>query len=384
MHHTGELLLALFIAYLAAQAGGELAQRLRLPAVVGEICAGVAVGPSALGWLKVDASLETLAELGVVLLMFSVGLETRLEDLRRVGGLALRVALAGVALPFALGYGYGASTGLALPETLYLAAALVATSAGITARVLKDLKVLDRTESRVILGAAIIDDVLAMLVLGAVAAFGVGGGVRPVEILLVLGEALGFVLVFSLAGTLAMRHSSDLIEKPIHPLSPLTLSLALCLGVAALATHFGLAAIIGAFLAGMAAAETRQQKLLEHQMQPILAFVTPFFFVVTGTHVDLKALASAEALTALAVVTVLAIAGKLAGCGLAAARLGRRSAWIVGTGMTPRGEVGVVVASLGLAAGVLSAQTYAVIIAMSLLTALLAPFALAALLRRGD
>ena len=158
--------------------------------------------------------------------------------------------------------------------------------------------------------------------------------------------------------------------------------LALCLGLAFLSTEFGLAAIIGAFLAGMIASETSQRETLEHQTQPLLALLTPFFFVITGTKVKLDLLGSTDALLMLGVVTAIALVSKLVGGFLGALSLGRRGALIVGVGMIPRGEVGVVIASLGLGAGVFSEKTYAVIVAMSLLTAMVTPPVLAVLLRR--
>jgi Kef-type K+ transport system membrane component KefB len=177
------------------------------------------------------------------------------------------------------------------------------------------------------------------------------------------------------------KRSSRLLEAPINPLSPLTIVLALCLGLAFLSTQFGLAAIIGAFLAGMIASETKQRETLEHQTQPLLALMTPFFFVVTGTKVEIAQLADAQTLGVLALITVIAIASKLIGGFLGALGLGKRGALIVGVGMIPRGEVGVVVASLGLAAGVFSPRIYALIVAMSLLTAMITPPVLAILLR---
>ena len=179
-----------------------------------------------------------------------------------------------------------------------------------------------------------------------------------------------------------MRRSSPLLEVPINPLSPLTISLAVCLGLALAASYLGLAAIIGAFLAGMVAAETEQRHTLEKQMQSITALIVPFFFVMTGAKVNLSVLGSVSVLGAVLVVTVLAVAGKLLGCGGSALSLGRKSALMVGVGMVPRGEVGIIVASLGKQAGVFTETTYAIIIAMSLLTSVIAPPALGALLAR--
>ncbi len=382
MPHGSNILLDLFIVFVAAQIGAEIAQRLKLPGVVGEIAAGCVVGQSLLGWVQPSEPLEVLAEIGVVLLLFSVGLETRLGDMRRVGRSAFLVGVSGVIVPFVFGSLWAHSSGFDWSVSMFVAAAFVATSAGNTARVLQELGALQREESRVILGAAVIDDILAMLLLGVVTAMQAGESLQLGHIALILLEAVGFVVVIALLGGRVMRRSSDWLEAPINALSPLTIVLALCLGLAFVSTLFGLAAIIGAFLAGMIASETRQRETLEHQTKPLLELMTPFFFVMTGTKVELAQLADVDTLLTLALITVIAIVSKLLGGFLGALSLGRLSALIVGVGMVPRGEVGVVVASLGLAAGVFSAHTYALIVAMSLLTAMVTPPVLAYLLQR--
>jgi Kef-type K+ transport system membrane component KefB len=387
MHEAAAILLSLFVIFVAAQVGAEIAQRLKLPGVVGEIVAGCVIGPSALGWIKADqivsgTPLDVLAEIGVVLLLFAVGLETRLEDLRKVGRTAFMVGVLGVIVPFLAGSMWAHAHGFEWTKSLFVAAAFVATSAGITARVLQELGALQRIESRVILGAAVIDDILAMLLLGVVTSLQAGGGVNVGSLVFVLVQAIGFVAVIGWVGTRVMRQKGHWLDRPINPLSPLTVALAICLGLAFLSTEFGLAAIIGAFLAGMIASEIPKREELEHQTQPLLAFLTPFFFVVTGAKIDVGVFASGAALWMLLVVTVVAVISKLVGGFLGALSLGRRGALIVGVGMVPRGEVGVVIASLGLAAGVFSNETYAVIVAMSLLTSIVTPPVLAALLRR--
>jgi len=387
MHEAAAILLSLFVIFVAAQIGAEVAQRLKLPGVVGEIVAGCVIGPSALGWISVDqiangTPLDVLAEIGVVLLLFAVGLETRVDEMKRVGRSAFLVGVLGVIIPFALGSLWAHGAGYDWAKSLFVAAAFVATSAGITARVLQELGVLQREESRVILGAAVIDDILAMLLLGIVTALQSGESLRLGHIAIVLGEAIGFVVVIALVGTRVMRKSSRWLEAPINPLSPLTIVLALCLGLAFLSTRFGLAAIIGAFLAGMIASETKQSETLERQTQPLLALMTPFFFVMTGSKVELAQLADRNALLTLALITAIALASKLIGGFLGALSLGRRGALIVGVGMMPRGEVGVVIASLGLAAGGFSPRTYALIVAMSLLTSVVTPPLLALLFAR--
>ena len=389
MHHASEILFTLFVVFVAAQIGSEIAQRLKLPGVVGEIAAGCAIGPSLLGWISpgqiaTGTPLDVLAEIGVILLLFAVGLETRLEDMKKVGAVAFAVGVVGVLVPFGMGSVWAHGNGFDWDRSLFVAAAFVATSAGITARVLQELGALQRIESKVILGAAVIDDILAMLLLGVVISLQGGGSVDASHLLVVLAGAAGFIAVIGWGGARGMRWNSAWLDKPLGPHSPLMIVLALCLGLAWLSTRFGLAAIIGAFLAGMIASETRQQHTLEKQTAPLLALLTPFFFVVTGSKVDLHELASAEALWMLAVVTAIAVVSKLAGGWLGSLTLGTRSATIIGFGMVPRGEVGIVVATLGLAAGVFDNRIYAIIVAMSLLTAMVTPPILAWLLKRGD
>lgn len=376
MEHGTGVLAGLLVAFVAALVGGEIAQRLRMPSVVGQIVAGVAVGPSALGWLSLTEPLELLSQLGAILLLFSVGLETRLADLRRVGGTAFWVGVLGVAVPFVLGAGWAYLSGFPTPKAMFVAAAFVATSAGITATVLRELGVLDRRESRVILGAAVIDDVLAMLLLVVVSALQTKAGIDVLNLLKVMGGAIGFVVVVALLGTYVMRRSSGLLDAPIDNESPLPVSFAICLALAVSSAYVGLAAIIGAFLAGMVLAETPHRESLHHDFARVSAILVPFFFVVTGAKVDVRLLTSGSVLAAVAVVTVLAIVGKIVGCGLAARPLGRREAFAVGVGMVPRGEVGVIVAGIGERAGVFPATTYAIIVGMSLLTSVVAPPAL--------
>lgn len=372
-NHVTEILMGLFVIFVAAQVGAEIAQRLKMPAVVGEIAAGVVIGPSVLNWVQVNEPLLVLAEIGAVILLFSVGLDTRVGDLRKVGAVAFWVGLVGVVVPFLLGGAWAFTTGYDTAHSLFIGAAFVATSAGITARVLHEMGVLGRRESRIILGAAVIDDILAMLLLGVVTALQTGEHIRMASLLLVLAQAVGFVAVIALLGTRLMRRRSRALDMPMNPHSPLSLTLALCLGLAALAAHLGLAAIIGAFLAGMVAAESRQRDDLAPRFQSIMVFVVPFFFVVTGAQVNLASLSSWSMINTLLLVTALATVGKMVGCGLGALPLGPRGALTVGVGMVPRGEVGIIVASLGRQAGVFGDNVYALIIGMSLLTSIIAP-----------
>ncbi|EQD70680.1 Cation/H+ exchanger [mine drainage metagenome] len=328
--------------------------------------------------------LNALAEIGVVFLLFAVGLETRLADLKRIGVTALMVGTLGVIVPFGGASLWAHLEGFAWNKSMFIAAAFVATSAGITARVLQEMHALQRREAHVILGAAVIDDILAMLLLGIVVSMQESGVADPVHLLVVVVEAVGFVLAVGWFGTRVARKRSSWLQRPRMTMSELSIVLALCLGLAWLSTRFGLAAIIGAFLAGLIASETDQREQLEHQMKPLLTLLTPFFFVMTGVKLDVNVFMHADALLMLALATLIAVLTKLVGAYLGALKLGHRSALAVGMGMVPRGEVGVVVASLGLAAGVFTPEVYAVIVAMSLLTSILTPPLLGWLLRRAQ
>lgn len=384
MHGAADILLDLFVVFVAARIGDELAQRLRMPGVVGEIVAGALLGPSLLNWVHPGEVLDALAEIGVVFLLFSVGLETRLADLKRVGVAAFLVGVLGVVIPFAGASAWAHLEGFAWNKSMFIAAAFVATSAGITARVLQEMRALQRREAHVILGAAVIDDILAMLLLGIVVSMQQKGATDPTHLIIVMAEAIGFVLAVGWFGTRVARRRSSWLERPRMTMSELSIVLALCLGLAWLSTRFGLAAIIGAFLAGLIASETDKREQLEHQMKPLLTLLTPFFFVMTGVKLDVTVFLHADALVMLGLATVIAVITKLLGAYLGSLSLGHRSALAVGIGMVPRGEVGVVVASLGLAAGVFSPEVYAVIVAMSLLTSVLTPPLLGWQLRRAQ
>jgi Kef-type K+ transport system membrane component KefB len=379
---VADVLLDLFVVLLAAKIGDEIFKRIRQPAIVGEILAGVVIGPAALGLVQPGEPLKVFAELGVVFLLFWVGLETRISDLREVGRVAAQVGVLGAVLPLVAGIALGLLLGEGTDTSIFLGAALVATSVGITAAVLMEMGVLKTRASRTILGAAIVDDVLAMIVLGV--AIGLAGkGVDVASIAVVVVLAVAFVAFFSLGGTAFMRRRPQILEAPRFSESPLLPAVILCLGLAALAAQIGLAAIIGAFLAGMMVSETKELTPVGREIEPLYAFFPPFFFAFIGTQVDLGALADAGTLAMLAGVTGLAIATKLAGAWLGARTLGPQEAAFVGVGMVPRGEVGIIVAGIGEAAGVLSADLFAVVVGMSVITTLAVPPVLRMIARRG-
>jgi Kef-type K+ transport system membrane component KefB len=379
---VADVLTDLFVVLLAAKLGDELFRRLGQPTIVGEILAGVLVGPSVLGLVEPGEVLEVFAEMGVVFLLFWVGLETRLSDLRAVGAVALTAGVLGVVLPLAAGVGLGVVLDETFATSLFIGAALVATSVGITAAVLIDLGVLDRRASRTILGAAIIDDILAMVLLAVAAGIAADGGVDIASILTVVVLAVAFVGFVGLGGTRLLAARPRMLHAPRFSESPLLPAVIVCLGLAALAAQIGLAAIIGAFLAGMIVAETKDQHPIEEEVAPLYAFFPPFFFAFIGTEIDLSVFTSADTLVLLVAITVLAAATKFAGAWLGARRLGAADAAVVGVGMVPRGEVGIIVAGIGRTIGVIDDELFGVIVAMSVLTTLLVPPVLRTLVRR--
>ena len=378
---VADALVDLFIVLLAAKIGDEIFKRLGQPTIIGEILAGVIVGPAVFGLVGVTEVLEVFAELGVVFLLFWVGLETRITDLREVGSSALRTGVLGVVLPFAGGFGLGVALGESTSTSTFLGAALVATSVGITSAVLIELGALTSRAGRTIIGAAIVDDILAMLIL-AVAVGLAAGGTDVVGLLVIVVLALSFVAFFALGGTALMRRWPGTLAAPKFSESPLLPAVILCLGLAALAAEIGLAAIIGAFLAGMMVAETKEQHPVEEEVAPLYAFFPPFFFVVIGMQLDLGALAQPGTILLLVGVTALAAATKFVGAWLGARSLGKAEAAFVGVGMVPRGEVGIIVAGIGEASGVVGPRVFAIVVGMSILTTLLVPPVLRALAKR--
>jgi Kef-type K+ transport system membrane component KefB len=367
------ILTDLFVVLLAAKLGDELFKRIRQPTLVGEILAGVAIGPSVLGLVEPGEAFEVFAELGVVFLLFWVGLETRLSEMREVGRTAAIVGALGVLVPFAAGVGFAFAIGEPSATAIFLGVALVATSVGITSAVLIELGLLGGRAAKTILGAAVIDDILAMLLLAVAVGLGEEGGVDLGSLAVTVALALGFLAFFALGGTRLMASRPQLLHRPRFSESPLLPAVIICLGLAALAAQIGLAAIIGAFLAGMIVAETKEQSPIEAEVAPLYAFFPPFFFAFIGTQVDLGELIDGETLALLAAVTVIAVVTKYAGAWLGARGMPARDTRIVAIGMVPRGEVGIIVAGIGAAAGVVDDQLFAVIVAMSVLTTLLAP-----------
>ena len=403
---TAAILLALAVILAAAKLGGALATRVGQPAVLGELVVGVLLGNLGLmgvSWaesFKTNVTLETLAQLGVIVLLFEVGLESTVRDMLKVGLTSLLVAMLGVITPFALGWGVGA---LLLPERsvyvhAFLGAALTATSVGITARVLRDLGKSQSPEARVILGAAVIDDVLGLVILavvgGVIQAANTGTELSYGAAGLIVGKAALFLFGAVALGLVVSPRLFSLASRLRGHGVLLATALVFCFGVSYLAAAIGLAAIVGAYAAGLILEDVhyrdfteRGEHGLEQLLEPIAVLLVPVFFVLMGMRVDLSAFGRADVLGFAALLTLAAILGKQAcALGTLGTSLDRLS---IGLGMIPRGEVGLIFANIGLALTVrgeplVNAGIYAAVVIMVVVTTMATPPALRWSLARGD
>lgn len=381
MHGPGAPLLEMLLIFVSAKIMAEVFEQLSLPGVLGELLAGIVLGPYALGLIHPGETLGILSELGAIFLLFHVGLETSPGDLIRVGRVALNVAILGVLAPFFLGFGYLWLRGNEIHEAVFVGAALVATSVGITARVLGDMNALGTRVAKIILGAAIFDDILGMVLLAVVSGMAAGGEVRWLHLGVLLTEAFGFALFMIFVGPHIVRHARPALGHMYTRHAPLMLSLALCLLLSWASTKIGMAAIIGAFFAGLVLADYSPEWNLEPRIQGITEFLAPFFFFAIGAQLDVR-LFRGDVLMAALVVSGLAVFSKIVGCGLPALGEGRLAALSVGVGMMPRGEVALIVAMVGLEAKVVSPPVYAIVVFMTAITTVLAPPLLRYLFRK--
>jgi Kef-type K+ transport system membrane component KefB len=371
---TLDILVGLFLLLLAAKVGEELFRRLGQPGVVGELAGGFVVGPYALGLVVPGETAMVLSEIGVVILLFTVGLEIKTDELLQVGRPALLTAVLGVIFPIAAGTGYAVLAGEPPATAAFVGLAMAATSIGITSRVLTGLGVLDRRFSRIIIGAAVIDDVLALILIGIVS--GAAEGDLGLATLGLIVGALGFVGLGFAVARRARGLRREVFTWPLFADTPIVPVFLVMLGLAILAAFIGLAAIIGAFVAGLIVAETEAQDEIEHEIKPLAAVITPFFFAVTGAQLDLAALADPLLALSAVALAILGIATKVLAGLIGARGTGRWGALAVGVGMAPRGEVGIVVVTLGLSLGLLTSSLFSVVLVAVVLTTVAAPFML--------
>jgi Kef-type K+ transport system membrane component KefB len=362
----------LLLVFGMAKILAELCERIGQPGIVGQIMAGVILGPSVLNWVQPNEVLAVLSELGVMFLMFRVGLEVKASELLRVGRTALMVAVGGVVLPFVAGWLIMAASGANRIEAIFVGAAMVATSVGITAQFLGAKGFLRERASLTILAAAVIDDVLGLLVL-AVATNMAEAHVNIIGLVTTAVVACLFTLGIAKFGSRALKHVVPKIERKLADREArFNLAIIFLFALSLLAVYTGIAAIVGAFLAGLAFSESvdRRVKDLTHGATEVWV---PFFLAGIGLQLRLSDFANTRILLLSVVITGAALITKLIGCGAGALGFGRKDALRVGIGMMPRGEVGMVVAQLGLTLGVVEKSIYSVIVVMAVVTTLLAP-----------
>jgi Kef-type K+ transport system membrane component KefB len=374
------LLLELFATFVSAKAVGELFERLALPSVLGEILAGAVLGPYALGWIQTSDVLHSVAELGAIFVLFSAGLEISPGELIRTSGKSLRVAVAGVVVPFLLGFAYMKLRGNVTSESVFVGAAMVATSVGITARVFADLHLLSTETAKIILGAAVFDDILGMLLLAVVGGIA-SGGVNWLHMGVLIGEATGFALFMMFVAPRIVRRIEPGVEHLSIQNASLVVALAICLLLSWLAVKINIAAIIGAFFAGLVFADYAPQRNLLPRVSGITELLAPFFFFTIGARLN-ASLLTREILISALIISFLAVVSKIIGCGLPMIGQGWREVLQVGTGMMPRGEVALIVALAGLNAGIVTETTYSIVVIMTAVTTILAPPLLRVLFRR--
>jgi Kef-type K+ transport system membrane component KefB len=367
-------LFALVVVWVAAKLGGEAAQRLGQTALVGELLAGFVIGPSALAVVTPSAFLDGLAAIGVVILLFEIGLESDLDRLLRSGLQSLVVALVGVVSPFLLGFALSRWWGLSPLGAVFIGAALTATSVGVTARVVSELKKADDPTAQVVLGAAVVDDVLGLVTLSVVSGLARTGRVSPWSVVTLLAGAVSFLTAAIAIGVRLAPFFVRWVDRMQVRGSLIVWSVLFCTVLAVLAERSGLAALVGAFAAGLVLAKTERGARIVERITPVADLFVPIFFVTIGMHVQiahLDPLSPRGTLVFAVLLTLVAVASKLvAGLGVYLPDVRRVP---VGVGMVPRGEVGLIFAAIGLTDNVITAELYAAVVLMIILTTVIGP-----------
>jgi Kef-type K+ transport system membrane component KefB len=401
--------IALALILIFSKVFGELAERIKQPSVLGELVAGIILGgsvlavvPSVAGMAGYD-TFHLLAEVGVAILLFEIGLETDLKDLIKVGFTSMLVAIVGVIVPFALGFAsilvfekYGMLGNVDPNFTILIAitvgATLTATSVGITARVLSDMNRLQSGEAKIILGAAVIDDILGLIILGVVSGLiessesGIGGSVSAASVGIIFLKAFGFLFAAIIIGNLISKRLFNLVEKMRVRGVLLLSALSFAFIFAFLASLVGLAPIVGAFAAGLVLANTNQFKSIEERLKPVSDFFTPIFFIMVGAAVDVSVFnpfvkENIPILLIALTLFIVAVVGKLVS-GFAVLQKGIKKS-VVAVGMIPRGEVGLIFAQMGLTYEIFTSELFSAVTVMVMLTTFIAPPLLKIMFARG-
>ena len=367
-----DVLLDILIVLVAAKVAAEVAERINVPAVVGEIVAGVIIGPSVLSLVGGDETLKVLGELGVILLLLGVGMEMDLSELGAVGRASMSVAVIGVVLPMLGGYGVATALGHDSNQSLFIGAALAATSVGITARVFSDLRALATVEARTVLGAAVADDVLGLVILTVVVRLVSEGSVSVVDVAVILAVAVGFLVVTATLGSKLAPGFFQFLDRYAKSAGTLVaLALAFTLAFAELADAAKLAPIVGAFVAGLALSRSSAKDRIERELAPVGHLFIPVFFLGIGIDAQIETFVKPEVLGIAGGLLVVAVIGKIvAAVGVFGSPGDKR---LIGLGMIPRGEVGLIFATIGLDEGILGGNLYAALLLVVLVTTLMTP-----------
>lgn len=365
----------MLLVFGSAKLLDELSERIRQPGIVGQIVAGVLLGPSVLGWVSPDDLFSALTELGLMFLLFQAGLGVKRSELVRSSGTASLVAVFGVVVPFFAGWALISAWGYTRMESVFVGAAMVATSVGITAHVLTSRGLLRERASTIILGAAVIDDVLGLLVLALVSSFA-RRTANLLDLCLTVSLGLGCIAIVVKWGA---KTAGMAIERLRHRRqsgeTQFSVAIVLMFSLSLLAVYAGIAAIVGAFLAGMILSESVDQHVRD-MSQGLAEVLVPFFLVGIGLRFDVKSFVTWPILSLSFLLFFVAVISKFLGCGLGSYRLGWKDAVRVGVGMIPRGEVGMVVAQIGVAFGVMSSRMYDAVVFMVITTSITAPLLL--------
>jgi Kef-type K+ transport system membrane component KefB len=370
---AGQLLFYFFVIFTSAKILGEVCVRLGMPALIGELAAGVMLGDYVLGVISTSNHvLMSMAELGVIFLLFHVGLEIRVKDLFAVGRTAVRVGILGVLVPLVMGLGGMLLLGHQMVESLFIATAILATSVGISVKVLQDMGLIKHRVACIVLGAAVLDDILALIVLAVVKGLA-RGRFQLLEFTLLVAESIAFVGFLTMWGPRLAKKTRKWVERLNIPEGPFVVSVILCLGLAELADVIGLAAIIGSFMAGIVIDELAGVYDLENKVKYVNEFLLPFFFVMMGAHLDPRAFLKPNILLVVVLISFLAVASKMIGAALGSWKESWRVRVQTGICMIPRGEVGIIVGLVGLSLHTITREAYTAVLGISLLTTIITP-----------
>ncbi|WP_367377129.1 cation:proton antiporter [Levilactobacillus cerevisiae] len=376
-----ELLKDLTLILLATTVVGHYCTRIGIPAVIGQLLVGVLVGPALLGWISLSHSLESFADIGVIILMFIAGLESDLQLLKRYLKPSVLVALMGVLIPVIGTYAVEMAYNLGTTESLFISVIFAATSVSISVEVLKEMNALNSREGTTILGAAVVDDVLAVVILSVlVSTTGTAVGESAAQssslLLTTIEQIIYFAAIYFVVRWLA-PYMAKIGERLMIPMGPTLMAIILCFGMAYLAELVGLSDVVGAFFAGIAISQTTARSTVDRHIEPVgYALFIPVFFVSIGLNMDFNGLG--KQLGFIVVLTIVAVLSKLIGAGSGAKMAGFSwaSANAVGAGMVSRGEMALIIAQIGYTAKLMSPVRYSAIVAAIIVATLLAPFLL--------